>query len=94
VRRLPAHLRQHLEILALEVTVAADPPAEDLYRAAVPGSPLTGPLLHVGLTLDMLRAEREDELRFWADWAVDAGYSPAQVARATGLPRESLGADH
>jgi hypothetical protein len=90
VRRLPAHLRQKLEVLALEVTVVADPPAEVLYQEARPASDVSGPLLHVGLNLDMARAEREEELEFWAVWAMDSGYSPAEVAKATGLSRDWL----
>ena len=89
-KRLPTETRQHLERLAAELAAVGPPPPAQLYRTAREAEDLVGPLLHVGAELAMLRFEREQALRRAATDALRAGYSPADVARASGLPRTWL----
>jgi hypothetical protein len=61
-----------------------------LYRTARRAEELVGPLLHVGIGLDMVRFEREQALQAAVVAAVLANYSPAEVATASGLPHRWL----
>jgi hypothetical protein len=62
----------------------------ELYQTARRAKDLVGPMLHVGVGLDMLRFEKERSLREVAVDAVLSGYSPDDVARASGLDRTWL----
>jgi hypothetical protein len=87
---VPRSLREELERLAAELADVGPPPPVQLYRKAKEADELTGPMLHVGVGLDMLRFEREQELRGAAVGAVMLGFSPDEVAQASGLDREWL----
>jgi hypothetical protein len=90
-RALPASLRRDLEALAAaQLAAVGPPPPVQLYRTAKQSDELVGPLLHVGVGLDMLRYEHERALRDAAVAAVRANYSPAQIAKASGLDRTWL----
>ena len=89
-RPLPAAVREELEALAAELAAVGPPPPVELYREAKQADDLVGPLLHVGVNLDMLRFERDRALRDAAVTAVRANFSPAQIAKASGLPHRWL----
>jgi hypothetical protein len=86
-RRLPATTWDDLEQLAAALRAVGPPPPAQLYRSARESKDLAGPLLHVGVGLEMLRFEHEHALHEAAVAAVRLGYSPADVARASGLDR-------
>ena len=84
-RPLPADVRAELERLAAALDAVGPPPPVQLYRAAKHSEELMGPLLHVGVELDMLRFQHEQALEHAAMAAVRDGYSPAEVAEVTGF---------
>ena len=82
--------RLELERLAAAVAAVGPPPPVQLYRDARAAGDLTGPMLHVGAGLDMLRFEHDQRLERAAVDAVRAGYNPAEVAAASGVDRDWL----
>jgi hypothetical protein len=89
-RRLPTEMRKTLERLAAELAAVGPPPPVQLYRTARRAEDLIGPLLHVGMELDMLRFEKERALEQAAVTALRQRYSPGDIARASGLDRTWL----
>jgi hypothetical protein len=83
-------IREELERLAAELAAVGPPPPTQLYRTARRSDDLVGPMLHVAVGLDMMRFERETALHEAALIAIEAGYDPAAVARASGLDAEWL----
>jgi hypothetical protein len=89
-RRLPTEMKKNLERLAAELAAVGPPPPVELYRKARQAETLVGPMLHVGVGLDMLRFEKERALQRAAVAALRHRYSPADIARASGLDRTWL----
>ena len=89
-RRLPRELARKLERLADELAAVGPPPPVQLFQTAQQAEDLVGPMLHIGAGLEMLRFEKERALQRIAIAALRHGYSPADVARASGLERTWL----